>query len=126
MKNTNKLLGIIVLTAAIGFSMAGCWWQEKIPVDDTISGTVTANSSGEIIFGYIVDVSGASLTCSITTNLSGSDKTFSINSGDEKVISGLQANQVVNWLAHVERGFLFRLVEYDEANEVHLIGAMHE
>jgi hypothetical protein len=122
MKNTIKLLGIMI--TVIGFSMAGCWWQETYPVGDTISSTVTASPSGEIIFGYTADP--ASLTCTITTNLPEPNKAFSVSSGGEKTISELEANQIVSWSATVEMGYLFRLVDYDEVNEIHLYSSMHE
>jgi hypothetical protein len=124
MKNTIKLLGIIAMITVIGFSIAGC--QGETPVGDTVSGTVTASQEGEIIFGYIVNVTGPSLTCSVTTDLSGPNNAFSVNSEGEKTISGLQPNQSVNWTANVERGFLFRLVDDNGEKEVRLYGAMHE
>jgi hypothetical protein len=123
MKNTIKLLGIIMI-AVIGFSIAGC--QEKIPVGDTGSGTVTASPNGVIVFGYTATENAMSQSCSITTNLSEPNKTFSINSENEKIISGLEANEVVNWTATVERGVLGRLVDDYEVNEVRLYGFMHE
>jgi hypothetical protein len=124
MKSTIKLLGIIAVIAVIGFSMAGC--QETIPEGDTITGTVKASPEGEIVFGYTVDVSGPSLTCSITIVSSGSNKAFPVHSEYEKTISKLEPNEVVYWTATVERGFLFLRMDDNGEKEVRLCGAMHE
>jgi hypothetical protein len=121
MKNTSKLLGITVLIAVIGFSMAGC------PNDgsDTESGTVTANSSGEIIFSYDADEYYLFDSCSIKTDLPEPDNIFSINKGEKREISGLQENQVVKWKAVIKRGAL-TWSSYSSGSEVRLYGFMHE
>jgi hypothetical protein len=110
---TNKLFWITALIAVIGFSMIGCQVIDKPP--QTVSGKLTASSSGEIIFEYIALLDGVSQSCLITTNLPVPDNNFSLNTGNEKRISELQASQIVQYTATVEKGALYKDVDGNKA-----------
>ena len=122
MKSTMKLLGIIAMITIIGFSMAGC---PDTYTDNTISGTITANSSGEIIFGYTAEEAMVSDTCLIKTDLPEPDNVFLISKDKERKFSDLQESQVVKWEATIKIGALTWNF-YENDSEVRLYGFMHE
>jgi hypothetical protein len=88
----------------------------------TQSGNLNASLYGEIIFEFRSFTVPKSPTCIITIYLP-EPNTFSLINGNEKRISGLQANQVVKWSATVEIG---GLNARKEDNKVHLSAFMLE
>ena len=83
---------------------------------NTQSGDLNASLYGEIIFEFTSFTAPKAPTCIITIYLP-EPNTFSLINGNEKRISGLQANQVVKWSATVDIG---RLDARKEDNKVHL------
>ena len=120
MKKLSKtLIGIIAMVAVIGLFQTGC--GEKSEKEKTISGTVTADSEGKILFMYSRTKNHPDF-CTFTTNLPSPNDRFvvTIASGEstgKKEIAGLTAGQKVEWTATVEGNPL----NHGSGNFVHIV-----
>ena len=102
---TKKQMRIIAFLAIIVFSLTACSKPEK---DKKLSGTVTANAEGTVLFQYSrSNCPTCPETCKFTTDLLTPNDQFVLSSTSEeltgkKEITGLTAGQKVNWTATVE------------------------
>ena len=96
---------VIVFTMVASLSLTSC----KDDSDDskTISGTVTADAEGNILFMYSRASTSYPDYCTFTTDLPSPDNQFTITittgeSTGRKEIDGLEAGQKVAWTATVK------------------------
>ena len=112
-----KILRIFIFAAITGFLVVGC--NEK--PEKTVSGTVTANSDGEILFRYSRTKNSLPESCSFTTDLPEPNNEFIltiVSDNTAKIeIDGLTAEQVVAWTAKVEG----KPLNHGSGNSVHII-----
>jgi len=117
---SKTLWSVIAFVAVIGFSACG----NPPPTGKTVSGTVTANDAGEVLFKYSRLNTNLPATCSFTTNLPAPNDKFvitlnaSASSGNDKMIDGLTAGQKVTWTANIESG---TPLDHGSGNFVHII-----
>ena len=121
MKKINRtLIGFIALLAVmIFFVTAGCEKSEK---EKKISGTVTADTEGTVLFKYSRTQKDNPDFCTFTTDLPTPADLFvlTIVSGEttaEKVIEGLTSGQQVKWTATVAG----KPLNHGSGNFVHII-----
>jgi len=97
-----NILRIFIFAAITGFFVVGC--NEK--PEKAISGTVTANSEGEILFQYSRTKNSLPESCTFTTDLPEPDNEFILtivsDNTAKKEIDGLTAGQEVSWTAKVD------------------------
>ena len=104
---SKALLCKIVLVLFIGFSSVACGNNNE-PQEKKLSGTVTANADGVILFQYSPQNSNVDY-CTFTTDLESPYNQFvlAVTAGEttvKKMIEGLEAEQKVSWTATVSGG----------------------
>jgi hypothetical protein len=97
---------MILFAAVIGCTITAC---SKTETDKKVSGTVTANAGGEILFMYSRSQTSLPEYCTFTTDLPAPHNQFvlTIIPGDPTAkmdIDGLTPGQKVTWTATVTEG----------------------
>ena len=105
MKKKKIAIVIIAILLMSGFVLTGC--REPLENPKKISGTVTADTNGTILFMYSRTNANHPDFCTFTTDLPAPNDQFIITilSGEtsgNKEIEGLLAGQKVSWTATVE------------------------
>jgi hypothetical protein len=103
--SSKTFLCVIALVALMGFSLVSC--NNNEPKEKKVSGTVTANADGEVLFMYSRLSSNSPASCTFTTNLPAPNDQFVLTvtateTTGKKTIEGLEAGQKVTWTATVE------------------------
>jgi len=120
MKSINKKHVIIAFLAVIVlFLSIGC---EKTDKEKTVSGTVTANTEGVIIFMYSPTQKENPDFCTFTTDLPSPDDQFIVTvatgeTSGKKEIEGLSDGQKVTWTAKVAG----KPLDHGSGNFVHIV-----
>jgi hypothetical protein len=117
--SSKTLLCKIALVVLMGFSPVAC---DKEPVEKKVSGTVTADAEGTVLFKYSRQSSSSPASCTFTTDLPAPDKEFALiitsgNTAGDKVIEGLTEGQKVEWTAKVDG----KPANHGSGNFVHII-----
>ena len=95
---------VIISVWVAGLSLTSCGDSDH---SKTISGTVTADAEGNILFMYSRTSANYPDFCSFTTDLPAPDNQFTVTiapgeSTGKKEINGLEAGRKVTWTATVE------------------------
>ena len=119
-KHITQFFRIIVCMAVIGMAFQAC--KSNDPTDEkTVSGVVTANTEGTVLFMYSRSNNQVPDFCKFTTDLPSPNNQFTltISSGSTvtKEITGLTAGQKVSWTITVKGNPL----NHGSGNFVHII-----
>jgi hypothetical protein len=116
---SKRLLAIIAIAAAIGFTMAACdidaGSKDK---SASVSVEATANAQGKISFNYYLCDKDDVKSCKITTDLPEPNDSFNLNFGEYEEISGLDPGKKVKVKVTVSSGKVDASVDYGDASYV--------
>jgi hypothetical protein len=120
MKKKNITFGMIVLLTVSGLFPTACSKQPE--QEKIISGTVTADAAGIVLFMYSRTNKNNPEQCAFTTDLPAPNDRFTVTilSGEstgKKEIEGLTAGQKVSWTATVDG----KALNHGSNNFVHII-----